>query len=74
MRDLARAVIVDTLLGSDKRSRLPWLIAIVGVGFGLHRWRGAHDMGVPLDLAFKHPFTPIADLYRQIHMPPRATK
>ena len=68
MKDLARAIIVDTLLGSDKRNRLPWLIALVGVGFGIHRWRGAHDMQVPLDLAFKHPFTPIATLKRQIDL------
>jgi len=35
--------------------------------WALWRWRAAHDMGVPLDLAFKHPATSIMDLYDQIH-------
>jgi hypothetical protein len=69
MIDLARAVIVDTLLGSSRRSRLPWLLAIAGVGLAAMRWKAARDMNVPLDLAFKHPLTPVAELRRRFVQP-----
>jgi hypothetical protein len=75
--NLARAVLVDTFLddpfGGPKR-RWPIYAALAGAALVAFRWRAAHDMNVPLDLAFKHPFTPIAKLYAQIHTAPTAAK
>jgi hypothetical protein len=62
VHDLARAVIADALLGTDKRSRWLWMLGIAGVGLVAFRWKAAKDANVPLDLAFKHPFTPLATL------------
>jgi hypothetical protein len=62
MHELARAVIVDALIGSDKKRRLPWILGIVGVGLATFRWKAAKAAGVPLEMAFRHPFTPLATL------------
>jgi hypothetical protein len=65
MHDLARAVLVDAFFGPSKQRRWPWILAVTGLGLAAHRWKGAKDAGVPLDLAFKHPLTPLATLKAQ---------
>jgi hypothetical protein len=65
MHELARAVLVDAFFGPDKRRRWPWILALAGVGLAAARWKSAKDAGVPLNLAFKHPLTPLATLKAQ---------
>jgi hypothetical protein len=65
MHDLARAVLVDALFGPDKHRRWPWILAVTGLGLAAYRWKGAKDAGVSLNLAFKHPLTPLATLKAQ---------
>jgi len=67
--NLARAVLVDTFFAdpfTGPKRRWPIYAGLALAGLAIFRWRAAHDMRVPLDLAFKHPFTPITKLYRQM--------
>jgi hypothetical protein len=75
MNSLANAFLVDTFFGSGPRhSRWPWYAAFIGVGLVAVRWHAAKNANVPTDLAFKHPFTPIAKLRAGIDAQTEALK